>query len=387
MASHPVLARPGPRKILAIDGGGIRGVIALAALAKMERILRELSGQDRLLLADYFDLIAGTSTGALIAAGLSLGMTAMELQNLYIAHAPHIFIRAGLLTRYLRHRFRDQGLREVLQGLLGDMTLGSPQLRTLLLLVLRNATTDSPWLVTNNPRAKFNDRSLDDCNLDLPLWKLIRASAAGPTIFPPEEVELGKQTKKKMIFVDGGTTPFNNPSFQAFLIATLDRHRIQWETGVDKMLLVSVGTGTGALEMIDRHGKEMDVLQVARTLPLVQLGGASIEQDLLCRVFGRCEAGEPIDSEVDDLMNSVGPCEPRLFTYARYDLTFTSTAFKDYGLGHIDPKALDFDSFAKLDELKEVGKVLAEKVKAEQFAKFPLSGVSPAVWRNAATAR
>ena len=72
-----------------------------------------------------------------------------------------------------------------------------------------------------------------DCNLDLPLWQLVRASTAAPTYFPPEVVTVGTQD---FLFVDGGVTMYNNPAFQMFLMATLEPYRLQWKTGVDKML-------------------------------------------------------------------------------------------------------------------------------------------------------
>ena len=70
-----------------------------------------------------------------------------------------------------------------------DTTLGSDKLKTVLMMVMRNATTDSPWPVSNNPFAKYNQRvrddgsSRDDCNLDIPLWQLVRASTAAPVYF------------------------------------------------------------------------------------------------------------------------------------------------------------------------------------------------------------
>ncbi len=120
--------------------------------------------------------------------------------------------------------------------------LGSAKLRTLLLLVMRNATTDSAWPVSNNPSALFN-RNLDDptCNLKLPLWQLVRASAAAPTFFEPEVLRLGSQT---FVFDDGAMTPFGNPAFQLFLMATASPYCLEWPTGEEKMLLVSVGTGS-----------------------------------------------------------------------------------------------------------------------------------------------
>ena len=63
----------GQKKLLALDGGGIRGVIALEVLARIEEILRERSGRKDLVLSDYFDYMAGTSTGAIIASCLAMG--------------------------------------------------------------------------------------------------------------------------------------------------------------------------------------------------------------------------------------------------------------------------------------------------------------------------
>jgi uncharacterized protein len=64
------LLAPGPKRVLALDGGGIRGILSLGFLARMEALLRGRHGRPGLVLADYFDLIGGTSTGSIIAAGL-----------------------------------------------------------------------------------------------------------------------------------------------------------------------------------------------------------------------------------------------------------------------------------------------------------------------------
>src|SRR5262249_15715864 len=78
------LARPGPRKLLALDGGGIRGLITIEILAKVERIARERSGRPSIGLADYFDYIAGTSTGAVIGTLLALGRSVDEIRAIYL---------------------------------------------------------------------------------------------------------------------------------------------------------------------------------------------------------------------------------------------------------------------------------------------------------------
>ena len=261
----PLLDRilaPGPKRLLAIDGGGIRGVLALEILAEIERQLG--GGRPDFRLGHYFDYVAGTSTGGIIAAGLARGMSVAEIMDFYESAGAQMFERASLLER-LHHKFKDEPLARKLKEVFGARTaLGSPGLQSLLLLVLRNATTDSPWPISSNPFAKYNARERDDCNLDLPLWQLVRASTAAPTYFPPEVIQIGA---RQLVFVDGGVTMYNNPAFQLFLMATLDRYwplapegRRGWATGRERMLLVSVGTGTSSGARSDLDPDEMNLL-------------------------------------------------------------------------------------------------------------------------------
>ena len=81
---------------------------------------------------------------------------------------------------------------------------------------LRNTSTGSPWPVSSNPAGRYNQGP--GSNLDLPLWQLVRASAAAPTFFVPEEIELGART---FVFSDGAVTTLNNPALQLVLMATL----------------------------------------------------------------------------------------------------------------------------------------------------------------------
>ena len=80
-----------PKRILALDGGGVRGALTLSYLARIESLLRARYGDSDLRLCDYFDLIGGTSTGAIIATGLAIGKTVAELQDLYRRLAIGIF--------------------------------------------------------------------------------------------------------------------------------------------------------------------------------------------------------------------------------------------------------------------------------------------------------
>src|SRR4051812_3960744 len=101
-------SKEGPRKLLALDGGGIRGVMTLEVLARIESELQSALGRDDgFVLADYFDYVAGTSTGAIIATCLSLGMRVDKIREFYIDSGPAMFDKANLLRRYLRNKFQS----------------------------------------------------------------------------------------------------------------------------------------------------------------------------------------------------------------------------------------------------------------------------------------
>ena len=95
-------------KLLALDGGGIRGIITVEVLAEIEKILQnKLNKDENFVLADYFDYIAGTSTGAIIAACLSWGMRVDLIREFYIDSGKKMFSRAGLLNIVILNHCRD----------------------------------------------------------------------------------------------------------------------------------------------------------------------------------------------------------------------------------------------------------------------------------------
>jgi patatin-like phospholipase/acyl hydrolase len=358
----------GPKKILALDGGGIRGMIAVEVLGAIENLLREkLKKGPEFVLADYFDFVAGTSTGAIIAAGISLGMKVDTIRGFYINNGREMFDKASVLKRF-RYKYEDDKLAEKMQEIFGrDTTLGSEKLRTVLMMVMRNATTDSPWPISNNPLAKYNDRNRSDCNLNLPLWRLVRASTAAPVYFPPEVIQVGKH---EFVFVDGGVTTYNNPAFQAFLMATLEPYKINWPAGENQLLVVSIGTGTSPNANENLDPSEMNLIYNAASIPSALMFAALNEQDLLCRVFGKCLEGDPLDREVGDLTGAKGPVGQKLFTYLRYNAELTPDGLKALSLSGIEPKKVQkLDSIEHIPDLQRIGKAVGSmQVKEEHFA-------------------
>lgn len=379
MAAIDKLDTPGPHKLLALDGGGIRGVMTLRVLAKIESVLqRALERDDTFALSDYFDYIGGTSTGAIIATCLSLGWRVDAISKFYESSGAEMFDRANVLKRF-RYKFEDEKLVALLQREFGPATtLGDQALKTLLLLVMRNATTDSPWPLSNNPRAKYNAVGRDDCNTRLPLWQLVRASTAAPTYFPPETIKVGKQL---FVFVDGGVTMYNNPAFQLFLMATLEPYKVCWPVGEQEILVVSVGTGTSPQANKDLQPGEMNLLYNAGSIPSALMFAASNEQDFLCRIFGKTLCGDELDREIGDMSappnplpggRIPGPVHPRLFTYVRYNAELTRTGLDALELKEIVPEHVQaMDSTDHIHELRSVGDAVAKKkVRPEHFAGF-----------------
>ncbi|WP_108512153.1 patatin-like phospholipase family protein [Bradyrhizobium algeriense] len=364
-----------PRRLLALDGGGIRGVMSLEILRKIEQDLATATNKGASFrLGDFFDYIGGTSTGAIIAAGLAIGKSVQELIDFYIEAGPLMFEKTSLIGR-LRSFYQADPLREKLNDVFGERTLGAKDLRSLLLVVTRNATTDSPWPVSSNPLARYNDRDRPDSNLKIPLWQLVRASTAAPVYFPPEIVEWDKDDPAKtFFFVDGGVTPYNNPAFLLFRMATLPQYRLNWPTGEDRMMLISVGAGAAAAVSRDLNARGQLIPANVAHLPGVLMGGAAIDQDINCRAIGRCVFGELIDREVGDMIPRQGdplkgdvvPPEEdcgRQFLYARYNPDVSRSGLDALGLKKIDP-----DHVQALDQIKYIGEM--QSVGREYAAKF-----------------
>lgn len=372
---------PDRKRLLALDGGGIRGLITVEVLAALEHTLRtELGRGPEFRLADYFDYVAGTSTGAIIAACVSLGMSVDQIRAFYLQNGEAMFDKASLLKRF-RYKFEDDALAEKLEkvfdGFMPEgeraagkkhLTLGSSALRTLLLLVMRNATTDSPWPVSSNPDAKYNQLKRDDCNLEIPLWQLVRASTAAPTYFPPEEVKVGRQS---FLFVDGGVTMYNNPAFMLFLMATVSAYNLCWPAGAERMLLLSIGTGSNPNANASLSAGDMNLLYNASTIPSALMFAALNEQDLLCRVFGSCRHGGELDREIGALMSPTEPVLPKLFSYARYNAELTLEGLAALGLTGIRPEDVQqMDSLEHMASLRRIGEALGTKVTPAHLAGF-----------------
>ena len=355
------------RKLLALDGGGIRGVITLEILAELERQLAEKTGQGKAFrLGQYFDYVAGTSTGAIVAAGLAIGMSTAELLEFYSDFGRQMFEKTFLLER-LKSFYKQEPLAVKLQGIFHDgkgqpATLESAPLKCLLLVVTHNVTTDSAWPISTNPKAKYNAPDRQDNNRKIPLWQLVRASTAAPIFFPPETLNWdSRDPGKSFVFQDGGITPYNNPAFLLFRMATQPAYRLEWKTGEENLLLVSVGTGM-APNVGGSEGK--NILANLQGLPGTLMYGAQVDQDVNCRTFGRCVHGSSIDREMGDLVlkdEGTPPKGGRYFRYVRYNADLSPSGLEKLGVDpKLAPAVQQMDAVDQIDNMRSVGRAVAQ---------------------------
>jgi hypothetical protein len=238
---------------IAIDGGGIRGVIVTRALSMLEKALNQP-------LHDVFRLTAGTSTGSIIAAGLASGLTAEQMLEMYMQLGGDVF-RKSIRTRFwyaFNYRYPNPPLREALHKYFGDKTVGD----------LWKAEPPTDLILTTfdvvQNRTRFV-KSFKSEYQDWPVVQAVMASAAAPTYFPSI---LGE-------FIDGGVGSYNNPCYVA---AYEIQYVLPWKP--EETTLISIGTG--------RSRSPIKQGDVDRFIPPKYIGP-------LIDAFTQCAADQQVD--------------------------------------------------------------------------------------------
>ena len=371
-----------PRRLLAIDGGGLLGLIPAECLIAVEKQLNEITGESK-VLCERFDLIAGTSTGAILAAGLALGKPAEELRNFYLEFGKEIFKKLPIWDR-LWHSYSSAPLEKHLKQVLGESTtLGSDLLKTQILIVTKNATLGNNWFFSNNPNNRFFKN-----NSGLPLWQVVRASTAAPTYFPPQEIVVPDDSGqgRRYEFIDGGVSSYNNPGLQVFLEATIPEYGNGWPMGVDQVLLLSLGTGFNTMILPEGEAAKYNLIDWARYMVKELMNEANLQQNVLLHIIGqrlpqvRSSTEEAVSSgALKGIPNEVALKEvsaslgvQKLMTYQRMTIGLTNDRLEGLHLGDIDPiKVREMDAADQIDNMQRVGIAVAkEQVKMEALKKF-----------------
>lgn len=310
----------GTKRILSLDGGGVRGIVSLAFLEKIEAEVDAMEGRTT-RLCDWFDLIGGTSTGAIIATALALGYRVAEIRRFYEALGPKIFKKSRLRIAGWQAKFDARSLEQELAAIIGTRQLDSADLQTGLCILLKRLDTGSTWMVMNNPASAFwetPDNAAYTGNRYLSLADVVRASTAAPSFFDPEIIDISPG-QPPGLFIDGGLTPHNNPVLMLLMAVLLPPYGLQWDTGPDKLLIVSVGTGSFRPTMSAEQASHSS----AMTLAIKSLSAMISEnQNLILSLMsylGQSPLPWPINSEIGDV-GQFAPPTGELYKFLRYDI-------------------------------------------------------------------
>lgn len=258
-------------RVLSIDGGGIRGIIPAVVLAEIEKRAGQPSAQ-------LFDLIAGTSTGGILAVGLAIPKNAFtppyaasQLVDMYAEQGKRIFSRS-LLHRLAacgnlrREKYTGAGIEQVLFEYFGDSRLRDAT--TELLITSYEVERSFPFFFRS---AIARERS----DYDFPARDVARATSAAPTYFPPMKLTAGAM-EGHYTLIDGGVFA-NNPA----ACALVEAHTTHPDA--DDFLVVSLGTGELNISLPYQQTKDWGVVRWAVPVLDVVFDGVSRTVDYQLR--------------------------------------------------------------------------------------------------------
>ncbi|MEH7012230.1 CBASS cGAMP-activated phospholipase [Neobacillus niacini] len=220
-------------KLLCIDGGGIRGIFAIAILQALEEEVGHPVGK-------FFDVVAGTSTGAIIAASVSLNKNMKELFESYKHYGEKIFTRQAKVGLF-KSVYSDRYLRHLLKKAFGEVEM--KDIQKPLLIPAVDITHGKPFIHRSNyghPESK---------DLSIKLWDAVLSSCSAPVYFPPNKI--GDQ----YLSIDGGLWA-NNPSLVGL---TESIHYFNKTMG--EINILSLGTGLQTIDFKNDNEKYWGIRQ------------------------------------------------------------------------------------------------------------------------------
>lgn len=323
----PVSWNPNGKKVIvSIDGGGMRGIIPLAILAELEAQIGAPAHQ-------WIDFIVGTSTGAIIAAGLSLGLSAADLlRDVYKSVLPAAFPKPDLRLwlRFALGGFRYIYPTEKFEKALIPLTRGrrlADIVHPILLLTTKDVRTGSTlYMVSAGPGAR--------AFADFPLAGAVAASSAAPIFFPSVAGNL----------TDGGVGVDNNPCLVA-AIEAMEYLSVPYGFVDNNVILISLGTGYTPRLHADGAAGRFHAIDWIRYLISESFDDASLQQAFSTRAIyqGRIDFRrynpELTDQAVADVLGITTAGRPPV---------------RSFGLVTTDPAALDL--------MEEIGRTYARRI-------------------------
>lgn len=365
-----------PKRILSLDGGGIKGVFSLGILKEIERLVKQKYGADT-TLGQYYDLISGTSTGAIIASGLAIGKSVDEMIELYLNLGGEIFGKGRkwkiiprdwtMFRAIFNESYSSTNLEEYLKKEFGEnTTIGDTEkIQCGLAINCKRADTYSLWTVANHPDGKYFN-----ANSHLKLWELCRASSAAPYYFKPKILQLKTRQGKafEAAFIDGGVSLANNPAWMAFLTATVGSFGFKWTTGVDNIHIVTIGTGKGIKkEKPDELANSKAVSWASKIAELFMTDALELNQVLLDGIGKNVGKSYFVDSQFSDPtypppFNTL----PQLFSFERHNIDIYEKNLSDLGFSFAESKIesfIEMDHFENMKDLLQIGEAYAQNNK------------------------
>ena len=262
-------------RVLSIDGGGIRGIIPAIVLAELERA----TGRP---IAETFDLVAGTSTGGILALALTMkgpdgkpAWSAEQMITLYEEEGPSIFDRSvwDVITSaggLIDEKYPPEGMEKAFQTYLGEALLSEALTEV---LVTAYEIEQRTTFFFKSAKARADERD------DFPIRMAAQATSAAPTYFEPVQIERGDGLAD-LALVDGGVFA-NNPAMCAYAEALKDE-------GDDQITLVSLGTGELTRSLDYEDAKDWGLAEWAKPIIDVVFDGVSDATDHhLEQILGR----------------------------------------------------------------------------------------------------
>jgi len=206
-------------------------------------------------------------------------------------------------------------------------------------------------------------------NKEFLLRDVVRASAAAPTFFEPEMIAVSDNVQGA--FVDGGVSPYNNPSLQLLLLATLGGHGLNWPMGQDALLLVSLGTGTKLLSLPPEEVMKMPSAELGvRGLASLMDDSAALTE-LLMQWLSNSPTSKAIDSEIGALDGDILGAGPAMMSYLRYNVELDPAWLKShldlsYSQDQVDSIA-QMDKPENMDDLTKIGKAAVGFIQDDHF--------------------
>lgn len=230
-------------RVLSLDGGGVRGYLTIGILEKIEQHLNEKEGTD-VPIGMRFDLIAGTSTGSIIAALLAKGLYASKIKKIYDDSMNTVFKKRNIFKRLFQSKYCSSELKNIAEKELTDSEtsglLGFNELKRDLLITSFNLETFKPKIFKSN----YSNKNY----LDYYVSDAIMSSTAAPSFFPAYE----NVSNDKGIYIDGGVAA-NNPALIALIDAKhFDRKSKRGRSPIESLgsvSLLSIGTGKYATSL------------------------------------------------------------------------------------------------------------------------------------------